>query len=68
VSGSLRELQVEHWLVRPEAARQLSLQLQIPQALFLVLRQQRRARLRMGRVQLPAGRPLRAGRQRGLRA
>jgi hypothetical protein len=29
VPGSLREQQVEHWLVRPEAVRQLSPQLQI---------------------------------------
>jgi hypothetical protein len=42
VPGSLREQQGEHWLVLAEAVRQFSLQLPIPRALSVVLREQQR--------------------------
>jgi hypothetical protein len=42
VPVSLREQQAEYWLVRPEAARQLSPQLQISRVPSVVLQEQQR--------------------------
>jgi hypothetical protein len=42
VPGSLREPQVEHWPVRPEAVHQFSPPLQMSRALSVLLREQQR--------------------------